>query len=265
MAQDMDPKNAPSRKARMLLRVRVEFEGGLTGHDITGEGHSADLNVTGCSVEGDHSLSPGMYLTLRIHLSDGALPITVTLARVRWAQDSLFGVEFIQLPHSDQLRLTQMTQEPPGDEALSIPHVPLISPTGACTILVVDDDPAQLHLCAKMLERDGFTVLTAVGSTEAMAVCAKHVGNIHIALVDVMLQPPAFQIKTEKQHSVRVHGHTLALGLTAQRPGLRTIMMSSNPIQLLATNGIDLGDALFLLKPFSRAKMITAIRQQLEL
>ena len=213
MAMFADPKNAKSRKARILLRVRVEFEGGLTGHEIAGEGHSADLNVTGCSVESDHNLSPGMYLTLRIHLSDGALPVTVTLARVRWTQDSLFGVEFIQLPHRDQLRLTQMTQETHGDETLSIPHIPLTPPAGSCTILVVDDDPDMLDLCAKMLERDGYTILTAVGSTEAMAVCETHVGDIHIALVDVLLQPPAFRIKTGKLHSVRVHGHTLALGL----------------------------------------------------
>lgn len=264
MAQYMDPKNAQSRKARMLLRVRVEFEGGFAEHEIAGEGHSEDLNVTGCSVESDHSLSPGMYLTMRIHLSEGALPVTVTLARVRWAQDSLFGVEFIQLPHRDQLRLTQMTQEPYGDEALSIPHVPLTPPAGSCTILVVDDDPNMLHLCAKILERDGYTILTAVGSTEAMAVCETYAGAIHIALVDVLLEPPAFRIKTEKLHSVRVHGHTLALGLRAKRPGLRTIMMSANSKQSLATNGIDLGEAPFLLKPLSRAKMMTAIRQQLE-
>jgi len=116
LTQYSDPKNAQSRKARLLLRVRVEFEVGLAGHEMKGEGHSADLNVTGCSVEGNHSLSPGMYLTLRIHLPDGSLPVTVTLARVRWAQDSLFGVEFIQLPHSDQLRVTQLAQDTHGEE-----------------------------------------------------------------------------------------------------------------------------------------------------
>ncbi len=247
----------------MLLRVRVEFEGGASGHEVSGEGHSTDLNVTGCSVESTQSLSPGIYLTLRIYLSDSSQPVNVTLARVRWVKDSLFGVEFIQVPQNDQLRLNGLTLDTLEDETTSIPQASLNPQAVPYTILVVDDDPAMRHLCAVMLARDGFKVLEASGSTEAMAICTAHVGDIHIALVDVMLQPPTFQLKPEKLHSPRVHGHTLAIGLTAKRKELRTIMMSTNSKASLANNGIDLSDVPFLLKPFSREKMMTVIRQQL--
>lgn len=258
------PEKSQSRKTRVLLRVRVEFEGGLSEHEIQGEGYSTDLNVTGCSIESTCPLSPGMYLTLRIHLTDGAHPVTVTLARVRWAHEASFGVEFIQLPQNDQKRLNHLTTEAQENEAFSIVQAPLSPPGGAYTILVVDDDPAMLHLCAKMLERDGFKVLQASGSTEAMSICTTHGGDIHIAMVDVMLQPPAFQIQSEKLHCPRVHGHTLAMGLMAKRRGLRVIMMSTTPKASLANNGIDLSGVPFLSKPFSREKMITTIRQQLE-
>lgn len=248
----------------MLLRVRVEFEGGLSDHEIRGEGHSTDLNVTGCSVESPHRLSPGSYLTLRIYLSDSAQPVNVTLARVRWTNDTSFGVEFIQLPQNDQLRLNGLISESQESESTSIPQAPLSPQAGPYTILIVDDDPNMIHLCAKMLARDGFKVLEASGSAEAMAICTTHVGDIHIAMIDVMLQPPAFQFKPEKLHSPRVHGHTLAKGLTAMRTGLRTVMMSATSKASLANNGIDLSDVPFLLKPFSHEKMIAVIRQQLE-
>lgn len=256
----MDSQKIQSRKARVLLRVRVEFEGGASSHEVNGEGHSTDLNVTGCSVESTHGLSPGIYLTLRIYLPDAAQPVNVTLARVRWTNDTSFGVEFIQLPHNDQLRLNELTLDTLEDEATSIPQAPLSPQVGRYTILLVDDDPAMRHLCSTLLVRDGFNVLQASGSTEAMAISAEHVGDIHIALVDVLLQPPAVQ----KLDGSRVHGHTLAKDLTATRKRLRTIMMSTNSKASLANNGIDLSDVPFLLKPFSHEKMMTIIRKQLE-
>ena len=256
----MDFPKIQSRKARVLLRVRVEFEGGASGHEVKGEGYSTDLNVTGCSVESTHGLSPGIYLTLRIYLSDSAQPVNVTLARVRWTNDTSFGVEFIQLPHNDQLRLNELTLDTLEAETTPLPQAPLSPQAGRYTILLVDDDPAMRHLCSTLLARDGFNVLQASGSTEAMAICAEHVGDIQIALVDVLLQPPAVQ----KLDGSRVHGHTLAKDLTAKLKGLRTIMMSTNSKASLANNGIDLSDVPFLLKPFSHEKMLTIIRQQLE-
>mgnify|MGYP003385046755 CR=1 FL=1 len=248
----------------MLLRVRVEFEGGASGHDIKGEGYSTDLNVTGCSVESIHGLSPGIYLTLRIYLSGSDQPVNVTLARVRWTNETSFGVEFIQLPHNDQLRLNELTLDTLEEETTRIPQAPLSPQVGRYTILIVDDDPAMLHLCSTLLTRDGFKVLQASGSTEAMAISAEHVGDIHLALVDVLLQPPAFRLKTEQGASSRLNGHALVTRLMATRKQLRTIMMSTNSKASLANNGIDLSDVPFLLKPFSHEKMMTIIRQQLE-
>jgi FixJ family two-component response regulator len=258
------PTKKQPRESRLLFRVRIEFEGGLSDNEIKGEGHSIDLNVNGCSVESEQRISPGMYLTLRFHLPDRGVPVTVTIARVRWAQDSVFGVEFIQMPHNDQLRLKHLTKETHEGEAMSTPQAPLRPQEGPYTILVVDDDSDMLCLCAKTLAQDGFNVLQALGSTEAMEICSTHVGDIHIALVDVMLDPPAFQLKTEKLHCPRVHGHTLVKGLTAKRKGLRVVMMSAHSLVSLTKNGIDLEGIPFLSKPFSREKMITTIRQQLE-
>lgn len=264
MSRHTHPKNKQPRESRLLLPVRVEFKGGLSDNEIRGEGRSTDLNVNGCSVETEQSISPGMYLTLRIHLPDRAVPVTVTLARVRWVQDSVFGVEFIQLPHNDQRRLKHLTKEIHEDEAMLKPQAHLRPQEGPYTILLVDDDSDMLCLMAKTLAQDGFNVLQALGSTEAMEICSTHVGDIHIALVDVMLDPPAFQLRTEKLHYPRVHGDTLVKHLTTKRKGLHVIMISAHSLVSLKKNGIDLEDLPFLSKPFSREKMITTIRQQLE-
>ena len=118
-------KNKHTRKPRVLLRVRVEFEGGLSDDPIQGEGQSTDINVSGCSVESDQRVSIGTHLALRIHLSGHAVPVTVTVARVRWVHGSEFGIEFIQIQHQDQLRHSQLPKETQEVKALSIPETPL--------------------------------------------------------------------------------------------------------------------------------------------
>ena len=105
-------------RSRVLLRARVEFEGGPSDGLIKGAGYSTDMNMSGCSIESAKPLSPGMYLTLRIHLRGLMVPVTVALARVRWAQDREFGVEFIQFAEQDKLRLGPLFQEVPEDQPL---------------------------------------------------------------------------------------------------------------------------------------------------
>ena len=257
-------KKKPSRKSRALLRVRIEFQGSLLEDHIQGEGHSTDINVGGCSVESDQRVSPGSYLTLRIHLPGGAGPVNVGLARVRWASDSEFGVEFIHIADQDQQRLGHVTKTTQKDEAVSIPEVPIGPQKSPRTILVVDDDLDMLHLCARMLARHGFNVLQAAGSTEAMRICSTHVGDIHLALVDVMLDPPTLEVKTEKQPYRRVHGHILVNDLLAKWKRLSVVLTSAHSQAALAKKGIGIRNLPFLQKPFNREELIATICRQLD-
>ncbi len=264
MAMLPPPHKKPCRTSRALIRVRVEFESGRSPEHIKGEGRSTDIATSGCSVESDHCLSKGIYLTLRIHLPGLAAPVHVILARVRWVQGSEFGVEFIQLRPQDQLRLSQLTQTALAHEAVSIPEAPFSPPNGSHTILVVDDDPDIRHLCALKLKRYGFTVLQASGSTEALQICSTHVGDIHLALVDVMLDPPVFQLRTEKLPYLRIHGHTLVNSLLEARKGLRAVLMSSHSKTTLEKNGLMIGELPFLQKPLFVETLLATIRQQVE-
>jgi hypothetical protein len=140
---------------RPLRRVLVEFEGwGLSNSAIKADGQTTDLTVTGCRIESSQCVSPGMHLTLRLHLPDHAGPVTVTLARVRSSQNSVFEVEFVHLPDDDQRRLKQVLEAPHEYEALSRPAAPLSPQKGPYTILVVDDAPDTRLLCATILASD---------------------------------------------------------------------------------------------------------------
>jgi DNA-binding response OmpR family regulator len=58
------------------------------------------------------------------------------------------------------------------------------------TILVVDDDPDMLSLCATQLGAAGFSVLTAVGSLEAQLISDRYPATIDLVLLDLLLYPP---------------------------------------------------------------------------
>src|SRR3954466_11163463 len=83
--------------------------------------------------------------------------------------------------------------------------------TSSATILVVDDEPAILGLCAAVLEPAGFTVLKAEGSSEALKICTQHTGAIDLLLTDLVLPPPGFQLASASNQFPHVHGHVLAV------------------------------------------------------
>ena len=90
-----------------------------------------------------------------------------------------------------------------------MPHSPT-SPahTANPTVLVVDDDPAMLALCKKILEQAGCSVLSASGSSEALKLCKGHQGSIDLLVTDLVLPPPEFSFASsdnEFPHDKRRH------------------------------------------------------------
>lgn len=132
------------------------------------------------------------------------------------------------------------------------------------TILVVDDEPSIVKLCRALLQPEGFTILEADGSSEALKICAKHEGPIDALLTDLVLPPPGFQLASGSNEFPHVHGHELAMRATAMRQGLRIILMSGNPDKELTSHGIKRGALPFLQKPFEKAALIQLIRDVLQ-
>jgi len=135
--------------------------------------------------------------------------------------------------------------------------------TASPTILVVDDEPAILGLCAAVLQPAGFTVLKAEGSSEALKICSQHKGTIDLLLTDLVLPPPGFQLASASNQFPHVHGHQLAVRAAMMREGLRVALMSGNPDQDLASHGIKRGSLPFMKKPFVLAELVAFVQEVL--
>ena len=131
------------------------------------------------------------------------------------------------------------------------------------TILVVDDELSIVKLCAALLEKEGFTVLGAGGSSEALKICTQHQEPIDLLLTDLILPPPGFQLASTANQFPHLNGHDLAIRAAMIRRGLRIILMSGNPDKDLVDHGIIRGAFPFLAKPFELAYLIALVHQVL--
>ena len=133
----------------------------------------------------------------------------------------------------------------------------------SATVLLVDDDPATLLTCRKLLETDGFVVLQAPGSSEALKLQADHHAPIDLVVTDIMLPPPAFQLSTAANPFPRVNGQDLADLLLRSKRELRIIFMSTSSKEHLLERKMIPADALFIKKPFSAEVFRDMIHQAL--
>ena len=92
------------------------------------------------------------------------------------------------------------------------------------TILIVDDDPDLLLLCATHLRSAGYAVLMALGSAEAQATCEVYPTKIDLIDLDALLYPRAVDIDHDDNMMPRVHG-----GQTDFAPADQTAAQSDSP------------------------------------
>jgi CheY-like chemotaxis protein len=118
--------------------------------------------------------------------------------------------------------------------------------TPAATILVVDDDDAMRELMSRMLQRAGFTAVTAVNGRDAL----ERFHERHIdAVVTDMVMP-------------EMDGLELIRALRAARPGLPIIAVSgvhdwADYLKLATTLGASGG----LRKPIRSVELLQAMRE----
>jgi two-component system sensor histidine kinase EvgS len=130
---------------------------------------------------------------------------------------------------------------------VSIPHAETASPTdGGCeTILLVEDEIMILHMVQAMLERKGYTIITANTPADAIRIATEHKNDIHLLVTDVIMPG--------------MNGKELATRLQANRPGLKCLFMSGYPSDVIAHHGILEEGINFIQKPFSMNEISTKI------
>ncbi|HEV2197176.1 MAG TPA: PAS domain S-box protein [Candidatus Acidoferrum sp.] len=121
---------------------------------------------------------------------------------------------------------------------------------GGETILLVEDEPAVRELARTVLSEQGYTVIEAQNSEDAVRLAGKHRSEIHLLLTDVIMP--------------RMSGRDLAKHLTALHPYLRVLYMSGYTHNVIAENGTLEEGLSFLQKPFAPRALTQRVRETLD-
>ncbi len=120
---------------------------------------------------------------------------------------------------------------------------------GTDTILLVEDEAALLDLGETILQRLGYSVLTACTPMAALQLVQEHAGEIDLLITDVVMP--------------EMNGRELAQRLSALRPTMRCLYMSGYTANVIAHHGVlDVG-IHFIQKPFSINDLARTIRKAL--
>jgi DNA-binding NtrC family response regulator len=118
------------------------------------------------------------------------------------------------------------------------------------TILVVDDEPSLLRLLTRVLERRGYTVLTASDGDRAIDVFDKHLESIDGAILDVVIPPNG--IGEVLQHMV------------SARSDLVVILSSGDAPDPSVRDQLETHGGTFLRKPFLPKALLQLVESELQ-
>lgn len=121
---------------------------------------------------------------------------------------------------------------------------------GSETVLLVEDDDVVRALTRTVLERQGYTVLEACHGVEAMQICGRYDGPLHMILTDVVMP--------------YMNGRQLYLQLARLRPGIKVLYMSGYTGGAIAQLGELQAEFAFLQKPFPAEMLARKVREVLD-
>jgi CheY-like chemotaxis protein len=121
---------------------------------------------------------------------------------------------------------------------------------GTETILLVEDEPSILRMTRMMLERKGYTVLSAATPAEAMEKAKNHSGTIDLLMTDVVMP--------------EMNGRDLSEKITDHYPDIRLLFMSGYTANVIAHHGVLDDGVTFIQKPFSMDDLADKLREVLE-
>ncbi|NTW48874.1 MAG: PAS domain S-box protein [Chlorobiales bacterium] len=135
------------------------------------------------------------------------------------------------------------------------PETPLTSPVTVPkghgeTVLLVEDEQSLRATCILLLDMLEYKVLEAETPEVALEVVARHPGEIHLLLTDVIMPG--------------MNGKELAERLWTLKPDLKVMFMSGYPADVINRHGILEQSRPFLEKPFSLSELACKLREVLD-
>jgi two-component system cell cycle sensor histidine kinase/response regulator CckA len=119
------------------------------------------------------------------------------------------------------------------------------------TVLVVDDEPVVAKFAQTVLERAGYTVMTANDGAEALQFCERHDGEIDLLLTDIQMP--------------RLNGLELVQRLVEQNLNMPVLFMTGykGDAELKGPQPSAKEREALLQKPFTPARLLGAIENAL--
>ncbi len=135
------------------------------------------------------------------------------------------------------------TNSDSNDSADLIPH-------GHETVLLAEDEESVRALSRFILRDCGYAVLEASDGEDALKVCAREKGAIHLLVSDVVMPG--------------MGGRQLAERLLALRPEMRVLYLSGYSDDAVIRHGVLEAEVNFLQKPFSAGALARKVREVLD-
>ncbi|HEX9108442.1 MAG TPA: ATP-binding protein, partial [Longimicrobiales bacterium] len=129
-------------------------------------------------------------------------------------------------------------------------HADDVAPRGSATVLLVEDEDAVRRLATRVLERQGYTVLTAGSGQAALELVRTAPGPIDLLLTDVVMPG--------------MSGRELAEQLVPAYPGMRLLFTSGYTEDAIIRHGVSGNGASFLGKPFTPDELAGKVRTVLD-
>ena len=117
-------------------------------------------------------------------------------------------------------------------------------------VLVVEDEASVRDVTVSILRSAGYRVLEASGGEEALKVCDKYSGFIHLLVTDVVMPG--------------MSGKRLAQALEARYPGIKVLYISGYTDNIIVRHGVLENGTSFIQKPFTRDQLLRKVREVLE-
>lgn len=129
-------------------------------------------------------------------------------------------------------------------------HTAIATPLGHETLLLVEDELAILTMASKILTKQGYTVLQANTTAEAISFAKEHVGEINLLITDVIMPG--------------MNGKALANVLQSFNPLLKCLYMSGYTADAISQHGVLDDGVNFIQKPFSLPDLAIKVRAVLD-
>jgi PilZ domain len=93
---------------RPYRRIPTWYSSYYMSGNVIGKGVVKNLSRTGLRILGDHSLSPGTQVSVRLTLGETEPPLEISRATVRWAEHYEFGLRIEELATSAAHRVADL-------------------------------------------------------------------------------------------------------------------------------------------------------------